>query len=149
MTYAKLNVYKAPNPRHSRDRYEKPAFLDDNRDDGSFRPLVDEGTLLRQQPPDAVFRQFKAVSLVSYEMAHDPHLDSGPSYGIGPSMSYNHSGGTIPLYPPARYGVPPPTYSPYPQHALFHGYPQYPWGVLQPVEYVSNIQPSDVLSGRG
>jgi hypothetical protein len=49
-------------------------------------------------------------------------------------------------------GAPPVTYSSYgpPHHGgyPYHSYPP-PWAMGPPVEYISSIKPSDVLSGRG
>jgi hypothetical protein len=41
------------------------------------------------------------------------------------------------MMPPAAYSYPPP------------GYPYYQWTPAAPIEYITNIKPSDVLSGRG
>lgn len=141
----KLNNCKSPYLRNSRDQNDRPSFLEDHRDDGSLRPCVDDEYLLRQQPTDRIFGRVNSARL-SYVQPHCAYPEC-PPYGMAPSMTYiNPPGSEVPLYRPG-YGVPP--YSPYPQHSAFHGYPQYPWGVLHHVEYVTNIQPSDVLSGRG
>ncbi len=65
------------------------------------------------------------------------------------SSSHYDANGSVPLLPPICGGVIPmmPYPYPYPPHP---GYPQYHWApVAPPLEYISDIQPSDVLSGRG
>jgi hypothetical protein len=68
---------------------------------------------------------------------------------MAPAVPYGHHGGINPVLTSAGFGVPPPRYPHYPQHPAYHVYPQYPWEVSPPIEYVADIQPSDVLSGRG
>jgi hypothetical protein len=47
----------------------------------------------------------------------------------------------MPLAPPITYSYGPPHHP--------GGYPYYQWPMPQPVEYISDIKPDDVLSGRG
>lgn len=77
----------------------------------------------------------------------------GTGYYHGPggrpsSPPYYDSSGMDALSPPQRHDVVSMMSYPY-QHPAYHRYPPVHWTPISPVEYILQIQPNDVLSGRG
>lgn len=145
--------------------------MHENRDDGS---LGRHGGMTTspsgRQPPDdsgldgpyptsfhrSNSHEFPTTTTHWHQQAFGPVPEYEVRLGPVPPITYSlamphHPGMSVDHYPPfystSRHGVI------YHRHvpSSHHGHSPYPWGApfVYPTEYISNIQPNDVLSGRG
>lgn len=149
-------------PKELSSRPAQPSEMSRNSIDRHDSPYLDRHPQVsrKQYPrssPDTPRLPLSTLSTQSPErypyMPPTTYSHHGTGYyhsqgGRPPSPPYYDSNGMVALSPPARPDAISMMSYPY-QHPAYHRYPPMHWAPVSPVEYILQIQPNDVLSGRG